>query len=178
MWKSTLVLAKHRGRNSRVCNPLSFFWNKLKLPVHHHSCSVPASSMHVSDSVSSFHQKYRNRVQVHKQDNSCNYCVSVSTLLELSTINFDLFCWIPTTLAWRGRYSRIIGLRWQFLGGRGKELSGWEAYFPAHEIGEWLQKNCLSKQRNKHCLSTLREQTAKIQPLQDNVCFDLVSKTV
>jgi hypothetical protein len=61
------------------------------------------------------------------------------------------------------------------LGDRGKELSGWKkAYFTAHEIGEWLQTNCTSKQRNKHCLSTLREQTAKIQLSQDNVCFDLV----
>jgi hypothetical protein len=42
------------------------------------------------------------------------------------------------------------------LGDRGKELSGWEkAYFTANETGEWLQKNCLSKQRNKHCFIEL-----------------------
>jgi hypothetical protein len=62
------------------------------------------------------------------------------------------------------------------LGDRGKELLGSEkAYFIAPEIGDWLQKNCLSQQRNKHCLSTLREQTAKIQLSKDNVCFDSVS---
>jgi hypothetical protein len=62
------------------------------------------------------------------------------------------------------------------LGDRGKELTGWKkAYFTAHEIGKWLQKNYMSKQRNKHCLSILREQTAKIQLSQDNVCFDSVS---
>jgi hypothetical protein len=32
------------------------------------------------------------------------------------------------------------------LGKRGNQLSGWEkAYFPAHLIGEWLEKNCVSK---------------------------------
>jgi hypothetical protein len=47
------------------------------------------------------------------------------------------------------------------LGKRGVLLEGWEtAYFPAHEIGTWLEKNCASRQRKKHCLSALRKQTA------------------
>jgi hypothetical protein len=47
-------------------------------------------SVSVSVSVSSLQQKYRNRFQVHKQDNnshSRNYCVSTS--LKLSMMNYE-----------------------------------------------------------------------------------------
>jgi hypothetical protein len=65
------------------------------------------------------------------------------------------------------------------LGKQGKELSGWEkAYFHAHQIGEWLEKNCALKQRTKYCLSTLREKTANIRLSQDGVCFESVSCSV
>jgi hypothetical protein len=61
--------------------------------------------------------------------------------------------WIPTTAPCQSRYSRWIEVT--VLGERGKELTGWEkASFSAHEIGEWLEKNCASKQRGKRCLST------------------------
>jgi hypothetical protein len=43
------------------------------------------------------------------------------------------------------------------LGKGGIELSGWgNVYFPAHEIREWLIKNCSMAQRKKHVLSNLR----------------------
>jgi hypothetical protein len=60
------------------------------------------------------------------------------------------------------------------LGKRGKELSGWEkAYFPAQQIGEWLEKNCAVKQRTKRSLSAFaraREQTANNQLSQERLC--------
>jgi hypothetical protein len=40
---------------------------------------------------------------------------------------------------------------------RGEKLSGWEkAYFPVHQIREWLKIHCAMTQRKKHCLSILR----------------------
>jgi hypothetical protein len=52
---------------------------------------------------------------------------------------------------------------------RGKKLPGFETvYFPAHQVREWLQKHCTAKQRKKHCLSTLREQTANRQESLDD----------
>jgi hypothetical protein len=41
---------------------------------------------------------------------------------------------------------------------RGTTLLGFEkAFFPAHRIREWLEKNCASHGRTKHCLSALRK---------------------
>jgi hypothetical protein len=55
-------------------------------------------------------------------------------------------------------------------GERGTEFPGFEkAYFSAHQIREWLLKNCKTKQRKKHCLSTLREQTANQEAQQDRM---------
>jgi hypothetical protein len=43
----------------------------------------------------------------------------------------------------------------------GTKLSGFKkAYYPAHQIREWLERHCASQGRKKHIMSTLRSGTA------------------
>jgi hypothetical protein len=72
---------------------------------------------------------------------------------------------------WNTYYCAVANLHFRhnlievpLLNERGVELSGWEqAYFPAHQIREWLEKHCAAKQRNRPCLSALQKKTANHQ---------------
>jgi hypothetical protein len=51
----------------------------------------------------------------------------------------------------------------------GTKLAGWEnAFYPAHQIREWLERHCASQGRKKHVMSTLQSRMADEQhvPIQ------------